>query len=233
MPRYTSCLHCPLRETGPICGSPDKAVSNFSDALVRYSIKGKGKAIFNEAEPVDGVFFLCSGVVKLTKWLSDDKETIIDVMTPCMVFSTVADIGGVHSLSAVTIGDNVEVAVLPARSFHALPGMLPAIQTSVLKTVGQLLDRSRNQLAQCSLSVSERLLSALFQLHRQFAAGPEASFSLPFSFAELAQFVHTTPESVSRVLRKLQEAGLISIDRSGMISLLNSRPSGTAFPKKR
>ena len=233
MPQCASCLDCPFREKGPICGNTDKTVSKFSDDLLRYSIKGKGKAIFNEGQPVDGVFFLCKGVVKLTKWLSEHEETIVDVITPCTVVSTLADIGGIHSLSAVTAEGNVEVAFLRARSPDALASTLSGVQTSIFKAVSELLDRSRIQLAQCSLPVSKRLLSALLRLHRQFAAGPEASFRLPFSFAELAQFVHTTPETVSRTFRKFRREGLISIDRGGMISLFYHPSSSDAPSTKR
>lgn len=214
-----SCVTCPHRGSGPVCGNKDSIVQKFSDSLLRYVVKQKGRAIFNEGEPVNGLFFLCDGLVKLTKWFPDGSETIVDVIAPCAILSSPADIGGAHPFSAVAVGKDVEVAFLRADSFAALMSKIPEMLPSLLHAVAESLDEMRDRLVQCRMPVPDRILWILLRLRSQCAASPEAAFKLPLSSLELAQCVHTTPESVSRAFRKFQKEGVISISRGGMVAI--------------
>lgn len=222
MPLTKSCLVCPFREKGPLCGHKDEVAQKFSDSLVRYAVSEKHKAVLHEGEPVHGLFFLCKGAVKLTKWLPNGQEIIVDVMTPCSILSSTALLGGsgIHKLSAVTVQGDAEVAFLQVKSLAALAAKLPEIQISLLHAVSESLDQTRDRLAMCRLPVSERLMAMLVRLSNQFSTGPGARFRLPLSFSELAQLAHTTLETVSRTLRKFQRQGLISMSRGGMVTLL-------------
>ncbi len=218
-PTRKSCVTCPYRESGFVSGNKDSVVQKFSDSLVRYAVKQKGRAIFNEGEPVNGLFFLCDGLVKLTKWLPDGNETIVDVVAPCSILSSPADIGGAHDFSAVAVGKDAEVGFLRADSFAALVSKISEMQPSMLRTVAESLDEMRNRLVQCRMPVPDRILWMLLRMRGQCAASPDAAFKLPLSSLELAQCVHTTPESVSRAFRKFQKEGVISISRGGMVAI--------------
>ena len=228
-----SCLDCPFREKGPISGQTDGVVSKFSDSLNRYSAKGKGRAVFNEGQPVDGLFFLCNGIVKLTKWLPSGDEIIVDVMSACTLVSSPADIGAIHRLSAVPVQADVEVAFLRVQSLGNLAGRFPELQTSLLYYSSQLLDETRERFAQCRLAVSERLMAILLRLRSQCSPDPGSSFQLPLSFSELAQFAHTTLETVSRSFGKLQRQGLISFGRGNMVTVLRSKVPDKRVTKSR
>lgn len=214
-----SCVTCPFRESGPLCGNTGHVVQTFSDSLVRYTVKQKGRAIFNEGEPANGLFFLCDGLVKLTKWLPDGTEIIVDVLAPCAVLSSPADIGGTHRFSAAAVGKGAEVAFLRAHSFAALVSKISEMQPSLLHTVAESLDYMRDRSVQCRMPVPDRILWMLLRLRSQCGASPDAPFELPLLSSELAQCVHTTPESVSRAFRKFRKEGLISISREGMVTI--------------
>src|SRR3990172_6742252 len=68
------CVTCPYRETGCLEQQPDEAVAKFSNLLTRYSINGKGKTIFNQGELATGLYFLCNGMVKLTRVTEQVEE---------------------------------------------------------------------------------------------------------------------------------------------------------------
>ncbi len=61
------------------------------------------------------------------------------------------------------------------------------------------------------LDVGQRLASELLRLSKANSGG-QATFELPFSWAELASRLATTPESLSRRLRQLVDAGIVAVD---------------------
>ena len=85
------CVTCPYRETGCLEQQPDEAVAKFSNLLTRYSINGKGKTIFNQGEVATGFYFLCKGMVKLTRMTEQGEEVILDLLSPCSI------IGGLNA----------------------------------------------------------------------------------------------------------------------------------------
>ena len=79
------CVACPYRETGCLQQQPDEAVAKFSSLLTRYPVKGKGKTIFNQGELATGFYFLCNGLVKLTRVTEQGEEAILDLLSPCSI----------------------------------------------------------------------------------------------------------------------------------------------------
>lgn len=41
-------------------------------------------------------------------------------------------------------------------------------------------------------------------------------FAIPLSYRELAEFAQTTPETLSRTLRDLQNKGIIKVEKNGL-----------------
>lgn len=109
-----SCLNCEFRESGCLKRQPDEVVAKFSDLLVRYTVKGKGKTIFNQGDAPRGVDFLCRGMLKSIRVSAEGGETIQDLLIPCSI------IGGVHSTkpdhvrisSFITVSERTDIAVL-------------------------------------------------------------------------------------------------------------------------
>src|SRR3989304_6937998 len=109
-----SCLNCEFRETGCLKMQPDEVVAKFSDLLVRYTVKGKGKTVFNQGDAPHGVDFLCRGMLKSVRVSAEGGETIMELLVPCSI------IGGVHSTkpdhvrisSFITVSERTEIAVL-------------------------------------------------------------------------------------------------------------------------
>ena len=220
MSSSNSCVLCPFRETGPLCGLEDETVGKFSDSLVRYSVSGKNKLVLHEGEPVHGLLFLCEGAVKLTKLFPSGEEVIIDLMTPCSIPSSIAVLGGIHQLSVVALQGRSEVAFLRVKTLAEMLSKFPEIQVPLLHYEGTLLDQMRNHLAMCHLPAPDRLMAMLVQLNQQFSPRPGIPFKLPLSLSELAQAIHTTPETVSRTLRRFQKEGLISMGRGRVVTIL-------------
>ncbi len=133
------------------------------------------------------------------------------MIAPCDVLSGTAEIGGLHRFSAVSLTEGVEVAVLKAESYDFVLKRISELKDSFLRHVSGALDTARERFFQCRMPVAERLMMVLKKFRGHAQVLPDGSFKLPLSFLELAHIAHTTPESVSRSLRKFEQQGLISL----------------------
>ena len=215
----TSCVTCPYRETGCLREQPDEGVSKFSNLLTRYCISGKGKTIFNQGELATGLYFLCSGLVKLTRVTEQGDEAILDLLAPCSI------IGGVDALtetrlrisSSVTVTDLTEIAFLKKEDLFPLFQAFPGLGVSFSRHISARLRKAYNLIADMSLAVEERLLALLARIIVLLTGKCENGLiEIPFSHRELAQFAQITPETLSRALRTLQDKGIISIEKKGL-----------------
>ncbi|MDZ4346222.1 MAG: cyclic nucleotide-binding domain-containing protein, partial [Candidatus Binatia bacterium] len=72
-----SCHVCSFTPSCIVAGVEKEGLDQFSDALRRYPVKGKGKTIFNQGEPNEAFIFLCNGLVKVVKNLPDGTDVIL------------------------------------------------------------------------------------------------------------------------------------------------------------
>jgi len=213
-----SCLECPVREHCFTRGMDERALTAFSESLLRYSVSGKGTAIFNRGEPMNGYFILCEGSVTLTRVLEKGQEVIIDILDSGSIIAE-CSMGSdpVHVVSAVSITKSVDVAFLREDKFLSLSSSYPVIGTQVARHLAQKLRRAYRTLAMMKLSVKERVLGLLARmLWRLKKRDPKAILTLPLSSREFAQFVQTTPETLSRTLRSLEREGVIRSGKEGL-----------------
>jgi CRP-like cAMP-binding protein len=213
------CVTCPYRETGCLQQLPDAAVAKFSDFLTRYIISGKGKTIFNQGELVTGQYFLCRGVVKLTRVSERGEETIVDLLAPCSIIggATVLKEGNVKVTSAVAVEELTEVAFLKKEDLPLVFEAYPELGLGFSRHLSKKLREAYRLIATLTLTVEERLLAVLARIVVLLTGKVEKGLvEIPISYRELAQFAQVTPETLSRTMRGLQDRGIISVDKKGL-----------------
>lgn len=214
-----SCVACPYRETGCLQQQPDEAVAKFSSFLNRYSVSGKGKSIFNQGELVTGQYFLCEGLVKLTRVVERGEETIVDILAPCAIIggANVLREGNVKVTSAVTVEEVTEVAFLKKEDLPLIFRAYPELGVGFSRHLSTRLREAYKLIADMTLTVEERVLALLARIAVLLTGQCEKGLvEIPFSYRELAQFAQVTPETLSRTLRGLQDKGIISVEKKGL-----------------
>ena len=213
------CLTCPYRETGYLEQQPDEAVAKFSNLLTRYSINGKGKTIFNQGEVATDFYFLCKGMVKLTRMTERGEEVILDLLSPCSI------IGGLNAhgerrirfSSSVTVSELSEVACVKKEDIPLLFEAYPGIGIGLSRHMSERLRVAQKLIADMRLPVEDRVLSLIARLMILLTGKCEnVLIEIPLSYRELAQFAQITPETLSRTLRTLQDKGIISVEKKGL-----------------
>jgi CRP/FNR family transcriptional regulator len=192
------------------------------DALAKIAIAKtypKGEIIFEDGDEGRGFFVVRSGRVKVYKLSTDGKEQILHFFGDGEHFAEVPAFDGqCFPASAATV-EKSELLFFPRTDFLALLEQHPTLAIAMLAVCARHLRRMAQIIENLSFKeVPGRLAGYLLYLSDRNSSGEEVV--LDMSKAQLAAFLGTIPETLSRVFAKMSQDGLISIDHS-RIKLLN------------
>ena len=192
------------------------------DALAKIAIAKtyrKGEVIFEEGDEGRGFFVVKSGRVKVYKFSTDGKEQILHFFGDGEHFAEVPAFDGqCFPASAATV-EKSELLFFPRTDFLALLEQHPTLAIDMLAIFARHLRRMAQIVENLSFKeVPGRLAGYLLYLSDRNDTDEEVV--LDMTKAQLAAFLGTIPETLSRVFAKMSQDGLISIDHS-RIKLLN------------
>src|SRR6516165_7397597 len=167
-----------------------------------------GSKLFGEAEPADYVYMIREGAVRTYKLLSDGRRQI-------GAFHLQGDIlgvenGDVHRFTAEAIVDTTVWFAKRRKLFARLAkGDIPAANR-VRDLVARTLEHAENHLVLLGCQNSlEKVAAFLLELDRRLEQ-PDVMI-LPMKRCDIADYLGTTLETVSRALSSLQEERILSL----------------------
>lgn len=165
--------------------------------------------IFMEGDPYVGLYLVLSGRVKVFKTNPEGKEQIIHLVGPREPFADVPLFtGGPYPVTAQALED-ARLLFIPRQAFLDLLHGNPEICLRMLGAFAKRLRQLVNLVESLSLKeVTTRLARYLADEARNAS---HSTFHLPISKANLAAFLGTIPETLSRSLRDLEDNGIISV----------------------
>jgi CRP-like cAMP-binding protein len=174
---------------------------------------GPGEILFLEGEPSAGLWVLENGRVKAYKLSPDGQEYILRFFGPGDTFNDLAALDNAPNAASTMAVTEVSAWVIPTAVFLAA---LQADHALTLAVLQGLVDRVRHLVARTEdlalRPVTARLARFLLeQIEDPDLAHPAVTRAL------IASHLATTPESISRSLRVLEEAGAIRFDRHRII----------------
>lgn len=191
-----------------------------------------GQAIYFEGDAAQYLYLVAMGRVKLVRNTAAGHEVWLDVLHGGEYFGNLAALGAhAYAETAVALTDCCILQV-SSEDFETILKQHPEVTLKVLSAVGQRLQQSQEVIKQLSsYTVEQRVASALFRLAGKLGEEREEGvlIQLPFSRQDLAAMAGTTTETVSRVMSRFAQAGLIQTgrkwvavtDRKGLADLLN------------
>jgi CRP-like cAMP-binding protein len=165
--------------------------------------------VFTEGDEAHFVYAVASGMVRVSRCSEAGRRQILIFMMPGDVFGFPDE--GYYANSAKAVCDTALYRV-PWSQFSELMRHEPDMQMSLFTRVAFDLRQAQKRIMVLGLqNVSQRLATFILDLmtHADFYDAQKRKLALPLSRFDLAEYLGTTPETVARVMAKLEKDNLI------------------------
>jgi CRP/FNR family transcriptional regulator len=184
-----------------------------------------GEILFAAGDPASGFYVLLDGRIKLYKVSADGKEYILRIVRSGETFAEAAAFSGTtYPVFAETMS-RCRLVYFNTNDFRDLIRNSPQLALNMIATMAALLQSLNQKIEDLSLRevaarLSRHLLSRAREDHGEAVDG--VSFNLETTKSALAARLGTISETLSRTFKKLQQNGLMAMDRD-QVTLLDCR----------
>jgi CRP/FNR family transcriptional regulator len=198
-------------------GSDDEELRQKLLPLCITKKLNKKEILFFEGQEGKYVYFLISGQIKLFRTNEEGKEAIIHFVKPGDIFAEILlHLKNTYPVTAMAI-ENSFVLGIDSKKLYKSISTEPQIAMKLIGILAQRIKYFVNMVENLTLSdVKTRLLNYLESLRKEHSK----VIYLSVSKGDLALLMGTTPETLSRIFKKLNEDGLIEV-RGKEIKLLS------------
>jgi CRP/FNR family transcriptional regulator len=209
---YTFCGTCAF---APVClpeGYDKSSLAELHCLIEHVGPYEAGRKLFQAGEPFEAVFAVRSGVIKTSMIDDEGNEQVLGFYLP----GELVGFDGLYQSRYPCTAVALDVTTVCRFSFPAMATLatrMPGIQQQLFRLMSR--DIGRASLLAGDFSADERVAAFLLDLGSRFAArGYSATrFNLTMSRADIASHLRLAAETVSRVLRRFQDEGVIHVER--------------------
>src|SRR5215469_2183367 len=173
----------------------------------------KGKQVFNEGEPVRGIFFVYSGAVKIYKQWFNTKELILR-------FAKAGDILGhrglggddTYPVSATTL-EETKLCFISSEFLEASLKTNPEFTYKLMQFYASELQKAEKRMRDLAhMEVKGRIADALLQMANVFGHHENKFIAAIITRQDISSYAGTTYETVYKFLTELTRKKIISTD---------------------
>ncbi len=190
------------------------AITKFLTYCHKKKYKAKETIIHLGSEP-NTLFYIVKGSVTILLESDDDHEIVLDYLNPEDFFGEMGLFDEEASRSAwVKAKTDCEIAQISYSRFHEILKELPDVLFEITKQIAHRLRKTSKKVRDLAfLDVTGRIASTLLDL---LAKQPDAmthpeGMQIKVTRQELGKLVGCSREMAGRVLKNLEEQGLISV----------------------
>ncbi len=194
---------------------PAQSVQLVDKRIMRKAYK-KGERVISEYEKAQGVFFVHSGIVKLTKQDDEGNEIITCMKKKGEIFAEAClfnEPDMCYPATATMLQDG-ELYFLYTEDLEEELMLSPEMSVQIIRYMSvQLRDLTSIMRDIALLDVYMKTIRTLERLAEKFGASHcnKMFIELPITVQEFSTMIGTSRESVSRVFSKLKKDGIIDI----------------------
>ena len=189
-------------------GIDPEQLQPLASGAVPFSLSSE-QTLYSEGTSADSVFLLRSGRIETFRWNPNGERKVFqsfgagELMVDAGLFNRPAR----YPTQAESVGRS-DGWRLPRRELLALCQTQPQLSMRLLGQLSEQLYRAVNRIDQLTLnSAAQRLVVYLLQLYREQNS---TQLSLPVSYTVLSQQLNIAPETLSRLLQKFRQQGVLS-----------------------
>jgi CRP-like cAMP-binding protein len=177
----------------------------LASICISKSLK-KNELLFSEGDQGQSLYILVTGSIRIFKSALNGRDTIIKVIGPGELFAEVILFEKeTYPVSAAALKTST-VYVLPKRQFHTLldaPDFRNDFILMLMKKQRYLADKLH---AFSAFDVEERFVKFLLEQY-----GEQCEYYIALSKKDIASAIGTIPETLSRLLGRMQREGKLSV----------------------
>lgn len=177
--------------------------------------KEKKEIFFLEGEEGSNIYFLCSGLVKLSKTNDEGKEAVIHFVKSGEIFAEILlYLKNTYPVTATAL-ENCEALAIDSKKLFEEISKNPVFSMKLIAVLAGRIKYFVNMIENLTLAdTRKRFLSYVKNIAEKQQTN---RVRLPVNKGELALLLGSTPETFSRLLRKLTEEGIIEVNGKEII----------------
>ncbi len=210
-----------LLEKLPLFHKLDKSALKMLDRILKVRDFGRGDNIFAEGSDAVGFYIIIRGRVKVFKLSADGKEQILHIAASRELLGAVSAFAGDPYPAYADAMEKTRMFFFPRMEFLSLIQKEPSVVMNMMANLAMRLQHFTRMIEDLSLKeVPGRLAAYLLYLSKK--SRDSDHIEIDISKGQLASLLGTIPETLSRILRKMNERGILNV-KGRKIELLNKR----------
>lgn len=214
--QHSKCDDCAIHNRS-ICGAENAIAAQELERISRTRLVPAGQTIISENSEIAFVGNVVKGVLKLSKTLEDGRQQIVGLLFPSDFFGRIYQERSQFSFEAAS---DVEICVFDRAAFEALLARHPDVEHEILLQILDELDAVREWLVVLGCqNAEEKVAGFLLMLLRRTAYrgcsrgdyGAKTIVQFPINRKDIAMFLGTTLETISRKLQQMSREGVLRI----------------------
>ena len=206
------CTTCAFSQACLSEGMDKRALMDLHMLVEHIGPLHAGEHVFREGDPFEAIAAVRAGTVKTYVIDQDGHEHVLGFHLPGEVIGLDAIDGDRYPCNAIAL-DTVMLCRFSFPKIAVLATRLPGLQRQLFRLLSR--DIGRSALLAGDWSADQRMAAFLIGLSRRLSArgfSPNR-FGLTMARTDIANYLRLAPETVSRVLKRFQDSGLLRVDR--------------------
>ena len=214
-PDTRSCKECRIRQ---LCLTAELNPTELAqlDCLARQRRPlTRGAHLFHIGDPLEAVYAIRSGSVKTYTLTPDGREQVTGLRLPGDLVGLDAIGRGIHPSAAEAL-ETTSICALPLNRLEGLKGSAPKIQQRLMQVMSEEIQDNEEHITLLGKqSAEQRIANLLLNLAKRYQLRGYSvhEFNLSMSRTDIGNYLGLAIETVSRLFTRLQELGLISVER--------------------
>ncbi|AYB38120.1 Crp/Fnr family transcriptional regulator [Brevibacillus laterosporus] len=179
--------------------------------------------VFMQGDPLDRVFFIHSGKVKIQKTDATGREQIVSVLQAGEMFPHAGFFRKGTFPANAEILEIAQLIVIPIGDFENILLQYPQLCITLFKVLEEKIVDLQNRLEEKILhDMYEQIIMLLLRLCKSNGIQIHDKYKLTTQFTnrELANMIGTSRETISRTINQLKRKKLIDIDENGFFIII-------------
>ena len=213
-----ACSRCGLGELCLPRGLDTQETEMFEKIVHKSRPIQRGEHIFRAGDEFRSVASVRSGCFKSYVINTDGEEQVLGFHLPGEIIGLDAVHSGTHLANVVAL-DTSGVCALNFESVTEMARHLPELQAELFRVMSQQIAELESNAG--DLTADQRIARFLVSLSRRFARRGYSSteFNLSMSRRDIASHLRLATETVSRVLARFQDGGVVAVNRKNIVIL--------------